>query len=869
MSFRASELRVIIAGDAAGYIRTMAEVSAATDEAAGGMSSKFEKSTSKVGSFFENMGSKMQSWGVPFGKTVSDMGTKLDSAGSNASKFSGIMSDVGKMTLGVGAVAFAGVAAESIKMATGFQQAMTQVQTGAGELPQNMKMVTNGILAMASSVGQTPIELAKGLYTIESAGFHGAAGLKVLKAAAEGAAVGNASMGTVADATTTVLNAYGLSAQHSASVVDQLIAIEKTGKSHMEDVAASLSAVVPIAAAAHLSFAQVGGALSTMTAQGMSAEQGSQDLAHAIRALENPNSVAVNEMQQLGINSNDLAKNLGKRGLTGTLSILTETILKNMGPSGEVMLKAFNQSKAASSDLQVMMGAMNPKMRALALEFEKGSLTVTQFRKALPTNEQGTIQQFATLYNLSHGFNAQLKAGLPASQTYEAAMAKVTGGATGLNVALMLSGTHATTFANDVRTVGHAADHTGGKVTDFGVVQQTLAFQIKQAKAGVEALGTRLGLVLIPWLEKAIHATEAIVGWFGKHAAIGEVLAGVIGTILAGAIAVYVGGIVVATAKSVASFAQMVAKGVWWSVQMMTSSGRAKLAQERAAKASQTTATETQTSADQQVAANEQVAASSEATATTVEAEGATTDVALETTATTAEATGAAVDTAMGPIGIALAGVGLAAGLLMSHWKAIWHDIKAWALDAWNFLWPNVFQPVGDWFSSNITPVINTFATLWSSVWDGIQSAIQTVWGIIEPIFSAISSGLGAIGSAASAVGGFFSSIFGGGGSGSTSSITRVNVPHAATGGLVTRPTLLLAGEAGPEMIVPLNKAGGMSLQQPGALPSGSGSSATPAINYAPHVFITGTTEQMTRQVQQMLQQHTQDLVDRISAHAA
>ena len=48
------------------------------------------------------------------------------------------------------------------------------------------------------------------MFLIESAGYHGAAGLTVLKSAAEGAAVGGAQMSTVADALTTAMNDYNI-----------------------------------------------------------------------------------------------------------------------------------------------------------------------------------------------------------------------------------------------------------------------------------------------------------------------------------------------------------------------------------------------------------------------------------------------------------------------------------------------------------------------------------------------------------------------------------------------------------------------------------------------------------------------------------
>lgn len=50
------------------------------------------------------------------------------------------------------------------------------------------------------------------------------------------------------------------------------------------------------------------------------------------------------------------------------------------------------------------------------------------------------------------------------------------------------------------------------------------------------------------------------------------------------------------------------------------------------------------------------------------------------------------------------------------------------------------------------------------------------------------------------------------------SSINKPRVPHGATGGIVTRPTLALIGEAGPEAVVPLNRTPGSS-----PLPAGAG----------------------------------------------
>lgn len=52
--------------------------------------------------------------------------------------------------------------------------------------------------------------------------------------------------------------------------------------------------------------------------------------------------MTVEEMQQFGISSVEVVQNLGKRDLTGTISYLSETTLKSMGPFGAIFLNSFS-----------------------------------------------------------------------------------------------------------------------------------------------------------------------------------------------------------------------------------------------------------------------------------------------------------------------------------------------------------------------------------------------------------------------------------------------------------------------------------------------------------------------------------------------
>ena len=120
-------------------------------------------------------------------------------ASAGKSSFSGLSAGVAA----AGAVIAGGavtVGAASIKMAANFQESMTSLVTGAGEMQSNLSGDMKGVQKLMGETGTSAQQLAAGLYMINSAGYHGGAGLTVLKAASEGAKVTNADLATVDDA---------------------------------------------------------------------------------------------------------------------------------------------------------------------------------------------------------------------------------------------------------------------------------------------------------------------------------------------------------------------------------------------------------------------------------------------------------------------------------------------------------------------------------------------------------------------------------------------------------------------------------------------------------------------------------------------
>lgn len=439
--------------------------------------------------------------------------------------------------LGVGALASTMVI--GVKNAANLQSAVTRLATTAGENVKNLGSDTSGLLNISDQTATSVSALAQGLYTINSAGFHGGKGLTVLTAAAEGAKSENADLGTVTNALTTILNNYHLKANKAVGVTDQMLAAVSRGKMNFQDFAGSLAAVLPAASSIGMSFAQVAGAEATMTAQGMSAQQASQDLGATIRSLSGGNSTAISWMQKLGINVTNLQNDLGSKGLTYTIQQVENAIKTHLNSAGDVAVNAFNQTASATQDLKIMLSKMPSNIRDLSQQLMNGTTSVAAYR--LQTQMMGPLQanmakQFETLYNKTQSFNSVLTSGNPAVITAAKALQDMMGGATGMNTALMLGGKNLPIFESNVKAVAEAGKHAGKNVDKWGLIQKTFNFQLQTAKESVSNLVTSLGVALLPALTKIItpiaSIAKDIAEWTTKHKKLTAIILGSLTAIL-------------------------------------------------------------------------------------------------------------------------------------------------------------------------------------------------------------------------------------------------------------------------------------------------------------------------------------------------
>lgn len=460
----------------------------------------------RAGAIGATAGAEATVAGGRFRRMGGTVGTEAERMGS---KLGGLGKAVGGMVGLFGAFALAKFGVDSVRAATDFQKSTSVLVTAAGETKANLAIIRTGIVNISDETGTTTKNLSDGMYTIEKAGFRGANGLKILDAAAKGAKEENADLGTVTNAMTSIMNSYGIKTSKSVNVMNALKTAAAGSKTTMENFAGALSTVLPIAAANKISFANVAGAIGTLTSHGTSAQEATQELAFSIRSLSAPNAVAVKEMGQFGIKSQDVATHLGKKGLQGTINELSQAVLTKMGPSGKVLLKTFYQSTSAAKAQQQMFDKLSPAAKKVAESYNKGSMSYKDWlksAKALSPEQYNQVKQWSTLKGKATGFNDAIKQGLPGSQTYSEAMKKMMGGSTGLNTALMLTGTSAEATKKRTDEISKSYKNNAKEVEGWKATQQTAAVAQDRMKNSLKNAGMVMATAFLPFLTKATTA---------------------------------------------------------------------------------------------------------------------------------------------------------------------------------------------------------------------------------------------------------------------------------------------------------------------------------------------------------------------------
>ena len=259
------------------------------------------------------------------------------------------------------ATAFAQAAKSSYEFEKEFRKNMLEVATISTQVTDDMTGFMNQVMSITQEIPIKAPEAAKALYSIVSAGHDGADGMKILEVSAKAAVGGLTETETAADAITTILNAYKMSAEETGTVSDQLFTTVRLGKTTFGELGASIAQVAPIAAAYGISIDQVLGAVASLTKQGTPTAQAMTQIRAAIQGTAGELGDAAFQGRTF-----QEALQLIYEKAGGSASKMKEMLGTDEGLAATLALTGKN-AKAAANDLGELQGSLG----ATEAAFEK------------------------------------------------------------------------------------------------------------------------------------------------------------------------------------------------------------------------------------------------------------------------------------------------------------------------------------------------------------------------------------------------------------------------------------------------------------------------------------------------------------------
>lgn len=322
------------------------------------------------------------------------------------------------------ATAFAKAAKSSYDFEKEFRKNMLEVATISTLVTDDMTGFMNQVISITQEIPIKAPEAAKALYSIVSAGHDGANGMKILEVSAKAAVGGLTETETAADAITTILNAYKMSAEEAGTVSDQLFTTVRLGKTTFGELGSSIAQVAPIAAAYGISIDQVLGAVASLTKQGTPTAQAMTQIRAAIQGTAGELGDAAfqgrtfQEALQLinekaGGSASKMKEMLGTdEGLAATLALTGKNAKSAASDLGELQNSlgateaAFEKMKdAADNQLTLLANNVQAYLRPLGEKILKEVSDIAKaFNEAFENNDiEGTISNLESLVKNAAG----------------------------------------------------------------------------------------------------------------------------------------------------------------------------------------------------------------------------------------------------------------------------------------------------------------------------------------------------------------------------------------------------------------------------------------------------------------------------------
>jgi len=715
----------------------------------------------------------------------------------------------GMLTAGL-TLPLVGVAKAGVEAATGLDREMRNIQSISKATDEEIAALSETFVRMSMDVSVTTDsaqKLAAGFYDIQSSGFAGADAMTVLQASTKAASAGLTDTAVASKAITAVLNAYGMSADQATRVSDTLFRTVDIGVVSFEELATNLGDVVGTGAVAGVTIEELGAAFATMTKGGISAAESATALNQLMLSFISPSKAAAGAAVALGVDLSAAA--LQSKGLAGVMAEVTQ----KTGGSVEALSALFPNVRALKAALSLTRGEMGPFAEDLATIGTAAGATQAAFE----IQTRSFAAQMASFQNTLQGLFIGLgQIILPVLTDLIAQIKPVIDQIMGLDEGtkrlIVTIGAVAAAAGPVLLIIGGLAAGLGALLSPIGLVIAALAALgaayatnfggmrdavdqlVAQAQAVWPAIQTTITTAVQTIQTVIARVFTAIQEFWYQH---GDEILTFARTVW-GAIQQFVDLAVRNISDIVTTVMATVQK--FWDENGQQIMEATQIVWNRIWQIISTIMHVIQTIWRDH---GEQILHVAQNVWNSIK-------VVIETM-----------------INVILGIIKLVTSLIRGDWEGAWEAIRGIAESVWNGIY-RIISNLLDSIKTIIFIALDSVRPLWERVWGGIQDTTERIWeGIVSTVRNAINSIIRGINSLITAwnrlefrIPGFgvdipkvdipgIGTVGGGhlGWPGITIGTPDIpTIPLLAAGGLVTRPTLAMLGEQGPEAVLPLDR---------------------------------------------------------------
>lgn len=258
---------------------------------------------------------------------------------------------------------------EASEAAAEFETATMKISTVADTSKVSLQQMSEDVMKLSKETGIGVDNLSDATYSALSASVDTAEAVNFTATASKLAAGGFTSSATAVDVLTTALNAYGLEADHAENISDMLIVTQNLGKTTVDELAASVGKVIPLASAYGVEMDNLSAAYAELTKGGIATAEAGTYLKSMLNELgDSGSTVSTVLKEQTGSSFSELMEQ--GYSLGDVMSVLGDSVGGSAGAfnelwsSSEAGIGALSLYNAGADQFNTTLDAMRTSVGA-------------------------------------------------------------------------------------------------------------------------------------------------------------------------------------------------------------------------------------------------------------------------------------------------------------------------------------------------------------------------------------------------------------------------------------------------------------------------------------------------------------------------